>query len=131
MTDKEKIIKYLDNKGVSKNKFYKKTGFSVGFLDSGSSLGVDKLRIIIDNYPDFNPSWLLSRGKEEMLLSGNKIEKPVSGVIGECQECEKLKEKISMLEQQLLESKNETIRAYQSNENNNNNKEESKGRNSA
>lgn len=59
MTDKEKIIQYLDFKGISKNKFYNKTGLSVGFLDSGSSLGVDKLRIIVDNYHDFNTDWLI------------------------------------------------------------------------
>ncbi|PHS03636.1 MAG: hypothetical protein COA88_15505 [Kordia sp.] len=67
MTDKEKIIEYLDFKGFSKNSFYKRTGFSTGFLDKGSSLGVDKLRIIIDNYQDFNPLWLLT-GNSEMLL---------------------------------------------------------------
>lgn len=60
MTDKEKILKYLNYKGISKNKFYVKTGFSVGFLDSGSSLGVDKLRIIIDNYHDLNPGWFFN-----------------------------------------------------------------------
>jgi len=68
MTDKEKIIKYLDFKGFSKNSFYLKTGFSTGFLDKGSSLGVDKLRVIIDNYQDFNPLWLLT-DNSRMLLS--------------------------------------------------------------
>jgi len=57
MSDKEKIVQYLRYKGISKNSFYKTTGLSVGFLDSGSSLGVDKLRIIIDNYQDLNPLW--------------------------------------------------------------------------
>lgn len=82
MTDKEKILQFLDYKGISKNKFYTTTGFSTGFLDSGNSLGVDKLRIIIDKYPDFNPEWLLT-GKGEMLrsecdssaVSGSKFEK--------------------------------------------------------
>ncbi|MBE7649182.1 hypothetical protein G1L22_12895 [Tenacibaculum finnmarkense] len=76
MTDKEKIVKYLNFKGISKNKFYNKTGFSVGFLDSGNSLGVDKLRKIIDNYHDFNPEWLLSEGKE-MLKSAVIVEDPI------------------------------------------------------
>lgn len=66
MTDKEKILQYLDSKGISKNKFYLKTGLSVGFLDSGSSLGVDKLRLIHDNYHDFNIEWLIT-GKGSML----------------------------------------------------------------
>ncbi|RWW91833.1 S24 family peptidase [Flavobacterium cerinum] len=70
MTDKEKILQYLEYKGISKNKFYIKTGLSVGFLDSGSSLGVDKLRLIIDNYHDFNVDWLLS-GEGEMIKTKN------------------------------------------------------------
>lgn len=68
-TDKEVILKYLDNKGLSKNSFYNKTGLSVGFLDKGSSLGVDKLKIILDNYHDFNPMWLL--GDEEIDFSSS------------------------------------------------------------
>jgi len=129
MTDKEKIIQYLKVKNVSKNKFYKKTGFSVGFLDSGSSLGVDKLRIIIDNYPDFNSSWLLT-GEGEMLLTEEKKQDTDVSSIRDCENCEHLKEKIDML-QQLLESKTETIRAYQSKESSNTDSTESKGRNSA
>lgn len=70
-----------------------------------------------------NCEWLLL-GKGEMLL--NEEEKPLSDVVGECEECRELKKEISMLEQ-LLESKNETIRAYQSATE----KEPSKGRNSA
>lgn len=59
MTDKEKIKQYLENKGISKSEFYRKTGLSVGFLDSGNSLGVDKAKIIINNYPDLNVKWLV------------------------------------------------------------------------
>lgn len=62
MTDKEKILKYLEYKGHSKNSFYTKTGFSTGFLSQGSSLGVDKLKIVIDNYPDLNPDWFFIDG---------------------------------------------------------------------
>lgn len=64
MTDKEKIINFLNIKGISKNKFYKTTGFSVGFLDSGSSLGVDKLKIIIDNYHDLNIDYILGNSTD-------------------------------------------------------------------
>ena len=64
MTDKEKIIYYLDFKGISKNKFYLKTGFSVGFLESGKSLGVDKLKIILDNYHDLNAEWFFKEDAE-------------------------------------------------------------------
>lgn len=88
-TDKEKIVQYLEKKGISKNKFYTTTGLSVGFLDSGSSLGVDKLRKIIDNYPDFNPDWLLT-GTGSML----RTEDPAAQVY-------KLRTDINVADQQI------------------------------
>lgn len=59
MTEKEKIKQYLDFKGISKNKFYIETGLSIGFLDSGKSLGADKVKIIINKYSDLNINWLI------------------------------------------------------------------------
>lgn len=72
MTDKQKILEYLNCKGISKNKFYINTGLSVGFLDSGKSLGVDKLREILDIYHDLNPAWFLP-GDGPMLISDNEL----------------------------------------------------------
>lgn len=68
MSDKERIKQYLEYKGISKNKFYSQTGLSIGFLDSGSSLGVDKARIIINKYPDISLNWLIM-GIGDMLRS--------------------------------------------------------------
>lgn len=59
MTEKDKIKQYLEYKGFSKNSFYVKTGLSLGFLDSGKSMGADKVRIIINTYPDLNLEWLV------------------------------------------------------------------------
>ena len=70
MNEKEKIKQYLNSKGISKNSFYQKTGFATGFLDSGKSLGADKLQTIIDNYPDLSLEWLVL-GKGEMTKTVN------------------------------------------------------------
>lgn len=59
MTEKEKLKEYLKYKGISKNKFYTRTNLSVGFLDSGRSLGADKVRIIINEFPDLSLNWLV------------------------------------------------------------------------
>lgn len=59
MTEKEKLKAYLQYKGISKNRFYTETGFSVGFLDSGRSLGADKVRVIINKFPDLSLEWLI------------------------------------------------------------------------
>ena len=70
MNEKEKIKQYLNSKGISKNSFYQKTGFATGFLDSGKSLGADKLQTIIDNYPDLSLEWLVL-GKGDMTKNVN------------------------------------------------------------
>lgn len=70
MNEKEKIKQYLNSKGISKNSFYQRTGFATGFLDSGKSLGADKLQTIIDNYPDLSLEWLVL-GKGDMTKNVN------------------------------------------------------------
>lgn len=59
MTGKEKIIQYIDYKSISKRDFYRQTGLSNGFLDSGKYIGSDNLKIIIDTYPDISLDWLV------------------------------------------------------------------------
>lgn len=71
MTEKEKLKAYLKYKGISKNKFYTETGFSVGFLDSGRSLGADKVKIIINKFPDLSLEWLIM-DQGDMIVSGRK-----------------------------------------------------------
>lgn len=72
MGEKDKIKQYLDYKGISKNKFYSLTGLSIGFLDSGTSMGADKVKIIINKFPDINIDWLvLDQG--DMILSPARV----------------------------------------------------------
>ena len=73
MTEKEKIKHYLDSKGVSKNKFYTQTGLSIGFLDSGKSLGADKIKTIINAFPDLSLEWLV-------MDIGDMIKQPLTDI---------------------------------------------------
>lgn len=59
MTTKEKILQYIDYRGITKRDFYRQTGLSNGFLDSGKHIGSDNLKIIISNYPEINLDWLV------------------------------------------------------------------------
>jgi len=72
---RERIIKYIESKGVSKYKFYKTTGLSNGFLDKEGAIGSDKCEIIIYHYTDLNPTWLLT-GNGEMLTGSIPIDEP-------------------------------------------------------
>ena len=75
MTEKEKIKMYLENQGISKNKFYQVTGLGIGFLDSGKSLGVDKLKIIINKYPSLSLRWLVM-DEGEMIATEAPAQRP-------------------------------------------------------
>ena len=66
MTTKQKILQYLEVKGISKREFYLKTGLSNGFLDSGKYISTENAEIIISNYPDMSLEWLIM-GTGEML----------------------------------------------------------------
>lgn len=68
MSAKQRVIDYIDIKGISKSNFYQQTGLSNGFLDSGKGIGSDKIEIIISMFPDINLNWLIT-GEGEMFSS--------------------------------------------------------------
>jgi len=70
MGSKEKILQYIDYKGISIYKFEKIVGISNGSLKSGKDFGVDKIPLIRDNCPDLNMDWLIY-DEGNMLLEGN------------------------------------------------------------
>src|SRR5690554_1255565 len=73
MNDKEKLIKYLEYKGLNKSSFCSKAGLSSGFLDKRSSLGVDKLRIISKSFPDLNVLWFFDEDAPMIKDSSNNL----------------------------------------------------------
>jgi len=67
MGSKQKVSEYLKYKGFSPYSFEKKLGLSNGVLKSGKDFGVDKLKLIRDNYPDLNMQWLLFDEGESLM----------------------------------------------------------------
>lgn len=63
---KERILQFIDFKGITKNKFYKETGLSNGFLDKVNDIGVSKLEQILITYPEINPEFMIF-GREPMI----------------------------------------------------------------
>ena len=64
---KERIISFINYKGLSQRKFERLVGFSNGYLDKlRHAPSVEKTQIIIDAFPDLNRTWLLT-GEGEML----------------------------------------------------------------
>lgn len=65
-TQKERILQFIESKGISKNKFYIETGISNGVLDKKSGLSMDTVEKFYSKYPEINPEWILT-GKGDML----------------------------------------------------------------
>lgn len=74
---KERLINYLKISGISKKDFSEKTGISLWNITGKSvksELGGEQISLIIGNYPNISPDWLLL-GKGEMLRErGEKSE---------------------------------------------------------
>ncbi|MCL2328940.1 MAG: hypothetical protein FWC39_10590 [Bacteroidetes bacterium] len=66
MSIQERVIQYIDLKGITPYKFCKDLGFSMGYLDKRGAIGTDKYLKIIEYYNDINPEWLL-KGNGTML----------------------------------------------------------------
>lgn len=66
----DRIFQILEYKGISKNRFYKDTGLSNGFLDKVKDIGVSKIEYILNSYPEINIEWLMT-GKGPMLKESN------------------------------------------------------------
>lgn len=105
MNEKARIKQFLDYKGISKNKFYVQTGLSVGFLDSGNSLVVDKLKKIINTYPDLNLEWIVT-GEGSMI-------KPQQTTASSSAFLEIIKEKDARIEKYIRENERLSMRVKQ------------------
>ena len=69
-TVRERLIQYINYKGLSKNKFETICGFGSRYVSNISvSIPPDKVKIISLKFPDLNTGWLLT-GEGEMLKSG-------------------------------------------------------------
>ncbi len=73
MGSKQRILKYLQIKGIGKRDFARDTGLSHTILNSGNNLGTDKLEKIFSAYPDINLYWVIT-GTGDMILTESQSE---------------------------------------------------------
>lgn len=67
-TQKDRIIEFLQKKGISKNHFYLKTGIANGTLDKKSGVTGETILKIHNNYPELSLEWLIA-GEGDMIKS--------------------------------------------------------------
>ncbi|KAF0197602.1 MAG: transcriptional regulator [Bacteroidetes bacterium] len=101
MNISDRLIQYLDFKGITKNKFYLVTGLSNGFLDKKPNIGADKVERIINLYPDLNLYWLIN-GQGSMIVKSNDdlaLNDPQHKYSIKCKLCAEKDEVISALKE--------------------------------
>lgn len=123
---KERIIKYLKLKGISKYEFYNTTGISNGILSQKSGISEENILRFISYCKDVNPIWLLTgegpmlREAEAVQTHGNQpaiasVPKHKATASPECAQCAVKDKIIACLEATIeaqkntIESQNETI----------------------
>ncbi len=62
----ERVVQFIEYKGITKYKLCKDLGFSNKFLDNSSNMGTDKACKILHYFPELSAEWLLT-GNGEML----------------------------------------------------------------
>lgn len=67
---KQRILQFLDIKGITKYKFYQETGIANGILSQKNGLTEENIERFLSTYPEVSSEWFL-RGKGEMLVSTN------------------------------------------------------------
>lgn len=66
---KDRLLQFLDYKGIGQNKFEKAVGLSIGYINKlRHEPSPTKLRLIINTYPELDENWLLT-GEGDMLKS--------------------------------------------------------------
>jgi len=63
---KQKILQYLDFKGISKYKFYQETGTTNGILSQTNGISEENILRFLSVYKDISAEWLM-RGEGSML----------------------------------------------------------------
>ncbi len=60
MTSVDRILAYIDFRGIKKTHFYSKAKLSNGYLDKVKELGADKIESIISAFEEINLDWLIT-----------------------------------------------------------------------
>jgi hypothetical protein len=98
MNFNERILKYIEFKGLNKTDFYIKCGLPNGFLDKSPNKSLDNILKIIQAFPELNIEWLIT-GKGDMLKKTSP----------ESEQIKDLQEKIYLYEK-TISAQEETIR---------------------
>lgn len=76
---RKRILIYLEYKGISKYKFYQRTGLSNGYLDKEADINIQSYEKISYAFPDLNMDWVRTGEGEMLVTSPPKVEEVTGG----------------------------------------------------
>lgn len=117
-TIQERILEYLEFKGITPYRFCKDLGLSMGYLDKKGAIGTDKYLKIIEYYSDLSPEWvLMEKGKmireSSFSVENNYFNEPPSEPYGKkSSEIDYLKNEVQMQQEIIkgLQRENDLLR---------------------
>lgn len=117
-TIQERILEYLEFKGITPYRFCKDLGLSMGYLDKKGAIGTDKYLKIIEYYSDLSPQWvLMEKGKmireSSFSVENNYFNEPPSEPYGKkSSEIDYLKNEVQMQQEIIkgLQRENDLLR---------------------
>lgn len=102
----ERILKYLEYKGITRYRFYKETGISNGYLDNRTSINSDKCEMICTSYDDLSVEWLIME-RGEMIKPPTGLSPLKSEIPSSC--CSELKDDIARYKR-IIDEQSEKIK---------------------
>ncbi len=73
MSVRQRVLKFLEYKDITRNRFYRMAHLSNGYLDKEGAMSTANCEKIIEIFPDMNPEWLLT-GNGPMLRTREQPE---------------------------------------------------------
>lgn len=104
---KERILQFVDSKGLSKREFYAMSGISRGTLESGTGLTEDTLFKFLETFKEVSIKWLIT-GEGEMIARNNPEDENVAKQQVPCQQCANY-ERIIAAQAQLMDNQSKMI----------------------
>lgn len=94
---KERILKFIEYKGIKKIDFTKRCNLTHGFFNKGEGFNAIHISNILNSFPDLNVEWLIT-GKGEMIKKNTEKDEYIR----------ELQEKIKLYED-MIEAQKTTI----------------------
>lgn len=110
ITVTERLLSFINQKGVSRNAFYARTGIGNGAIDKKGGMNSSSIEKVLEEFPDLNLYWLITGKKDKQGAAIVDIESDKSSeLLDAYRKITQLREKLDKAEEE-LENANQELR---------------------